>query len=157
MSLTKEQMNELRTDLVIRKEQLEADLNKGMDFDNGESEMSSVDNHLADSTGDMVDREKTISEHFLNENELQEINEALERMENGQYGICVDTGEEIPYERLKAVPYAKRTKEAQERFDSQRAGADQTAQASTSRLQKPKGKIEDSRKRTIERIEEEHN
>jgi DnaK suppressor protein len=37
---------------------------------------------------------------------LQEIDEALERIEAGTYGVCAVCGEPIPDERLEAVPYA---------------------------------------------------
>ncbi|MBM7646052.1 RNA polymerase-binding transcription factor DksA [Scopulibacillus daqui] len=139
---------------MARQKQLITLLSKRPDLEN-ESEMSSVDNHLVDSAGDMVDREKVISEKMLIENELQEINEAWERIEEGGYGICVDTGEDIPYECLKALSYAKRTKEAQEKLDSHR-DTGESDKSTTSRLQKPKGKIEDSKNRTMKRIEEEH-
>ena len=42
-----------------------------------------------------------------------EIEAALRRMDDGSYGICVDTGEPIPIERLRACPTALRTAEAQ--------------------------------------------
>jgi DnaK suppressor protein len=38
--------------------------------------------------------------------ELQQINLALERMNNNQYGFCVSCGEAIPTNRLTVVPYA---------------------------------------------------
>ena len=38
--------------------------------------------------------------------ELQQIHHALDRMEQGEYGICVDCGENIPEPRLLAMPYA---------------------------------------------------
>jgi RNA polymerase-binding protein DksA len=37
---------------------------------------------------------------------LQKVNEALERIENGTYGICEMCGLPIPEERLEALPYA---------------------------------------------------
>lgn len=37
---------------------------------------------------------------------LQKVNEALERIENGTYGICEICGLPIPEERLEALPYA---------------------------------------------------
>lgn len=45
--------------------------------------------------------------------ELNEVEAALVRMREGTYGICVDTGEPIPFERLQANPTAVRTFEAQ--------------------------------------------
>jgi DnaK suppressor protein len=49
------------------------------------------------------------------EKRLQEVNRALEKIEEGSYGICDDTGEEIPKGRLEAMPEATVTVEAQER------------------------------------------
>ena len=43
------------------------------------------------------------SEHNL----LREINEALDRIENGTYGICEGTGIRIHKNRLKAIPWAR--------------------------------------------------
>jgi len=41
-------------------------------------------------------------------NELQRVELALQRMGTGNYGICVDCGEEIQLARLKAIPWATR-------------------------------------------------
>lgn len=38
--------------------------------------------------------------------ELQKINSALQRIEEGEYGYCIKTGEEIPRERLELDPAA---------------------------------------------------
>lgn len=38
---------------------------------------------------------------------LPEIYSALSRIQNGTYGICEETGEEISPKRLKAVPWAR--------------------------------------------------
>ena len=38
---------------------------------------------------------------------LDEINDALDRIEQGTFGRCEVCGQEIPRERLKAVPYAR--------------------------------------------------
>ncbi len=37
---------------------------------------------------------------------LREIDRALVRIEKGEYGICLNCGEEIDEKRLQAVPYA---------------------------------------------------
>ncbi len=46
---------------------------------------------------------------------LEDVERALEKIEEGTYGICDDTGEEIPKGRLEAMPEAVVTVEAQER------------------------------------------
>ena len=37
--------------------------------------------------------------------ELEQIKQALHRIANDEYGMCLECGSEIPYERLQAVPY----------------------------------------------------
>ena len=37
---------------------------------------------------------------------LAEIDAALKRIDDGTYGICTNRGEQIPVERLEALPYA---------------------------------------------------
>jgi RNA polymerase-binding transcription factor DksA len=44
---------------------------------------------------------------------VNEIDDALRRMDNGTYGICEETGRPIPKARLKAIPYARYCVEAQ--------------------------------------------
>lgn len=46
---------------------------------------------------------------------LRKIDQALERIEDGSYGFCEETGEEIGIARLEARPIATLTVDAQER------------------------------------------
>ncbi len=46
---------------------------------------------------------------------IRKIDEALKRVEDGSYGYCLETGEEIGVKRLEARPVATLTLEAQER------------------------------------------
>ncbi len=46
---------------------------------------------------------------------IRKIDEALKRVEDGSYGYCLETGEEIGVKRLEARPVAPLTIEAQER------------------------------------------
>lgn len=68
-------------------------------------EMPFEDEYAASGTS-TFERERDLS---LSENVkdlLQKVNEALERIENGTYGICEMCGLPIPEERLEALPYA---------------------------------------------------
>ncbi|HEX5515076.1 MAG TPA: TraR/DksA C4-type zinc finger protein [Gammaproteobacteria bacterium] len=49
--------------------------------------------------------------------ELREVDAALKRIAEGTYGICEDTGEPIPYARLKAEPTARRSVAAQAAYE----------------------------------------
>lgn len=48
---------------------------------------------------------------------IKKINQALDRIENGTYGYCEDTGEPIGLARLEARPVATLSIEAQERHE----------------------------------------
>jgi DnaK suppressor protein len=48
---------------------------------------------------------------------INKINQAMERINHGEYGYCEETGEEISIPRLKARPIAILSLEAQERHE----------------------------------------
>jgi DnaK suppressor protein len=63
-------------------------------------------NHLAENAAVTLDQEL---DETLEENSghvLTAIDDALERIEAGTFGTCVNCGREIPPERLEALPYA---------------------------------------------------
>ena len=45
---------------------------------------------------------------------LNKINDALARLENGNYGNCFECGEDIAEKRLRALPFAVRCKDCEE-------------------------------------------
>jgi DnaK suppressor protein len=45
---------------------------------------------------------------------LQRINEALDRLDDGNYGRCFECGDEISEARLRALPFAVRCKDCEE-------------------------------------------
>jgi DnaK suppressor protein len=49
---------------------------------------------------------------------LHEIDDALARIADGRYGTSEESGEPIGYERLLAVPWARRTAEEEERREA---------------------------------------
>lgn len=70
-------------------------------------ELSQYDNHPADTATDLYEREKDLALFENLERELQDIEYALQKMEEGSYGICEITGEKIPLERLMVNPTAR--------------------------------------------------
>ncbi len=48
---------------------------------------------------------------------LHQIDEAIERIDNGTYGYCEETGDPIGYKRLQAMPIATLCIEAQSRLE----------------------------------------
>jgi RNA polymerase-binding transcription factor DksA len=70
--------------------------------------------HVADHGTDSYDQEMDTVQAERASRELEEINEALRRLyeEPDRFGICVNTGDPIPLERLEIVPWARTCVEA---------------------------------------------
>lgn len=73
------------------------------------SELTSFDQHPGDVASDTAEREKDLSVREHIQAQLQEVDAAFERLDEGRYGICEGTGEPIPDERLEAEPAARYT------------------------------------------------
>ena len=54
----------------------------------------------------------------LETQELARVEDALRRLDGERYGLCVDCGEEIPFQRLKAEPWALRCVACQARREA---------------------------------------
>ncbi|BDC55174.1 TraR/DksA C4-type zinc finger protein [Bacillus altitudinis] len=108
MSLTKEQKADLYERLIQLKEDVKGSKKKEESMLVESNEISNgVGNHIADHGSIYLDR---MTEQTLDQVDDQlegEIDAALKRMEDGTYGICEKTGKDIPYDRLKAVPYTR--------------------------------------------------
>ncbi len=60
------------------------------------------------------------------EDRLKAIDFAFDRLERGRYGICAQCGEEIPLERLKALPFAAYCVDCQEKRNHQQSRPEKT-------------------------------
>jgi DnaK suppressor protein len=61
---------------------------------------------VADGAAMLADREQAIIENDLDADTLAKVERALERIQDGTYGISEASGRPIPIERLEAVPWA---------------------------------------------------
>jgi DnaK suppressor protein len=111
----KQRLIELRDELARVRDSLEED-ERGLE--GGEDEFTETDS--GDMSQAIFDREIDATLVEQTERRLEQVNRALEKIEDGTYGICDDTGENIPRGRLEAVPEAIRTVEAQQRFERER-------------------------------------
>jgi DnaK suppressor protein len=86
--------------------------------------LTSLDGEGRGSSGDEGDLssenfeiELTLSTMQSQTKRVNEIDEALKRIDEGSYGVCEDTGDLIPIPRLEAVPWTRLSVAAQERRD----------------------------------------
>jgi len=69
-------------------------------------DLSSYSFHMADQGTDTMEREMAFNFASREGRYLYHLNEALERIEDGAYGICRTCKDEISKKRLEAVPHA---------------------------------------------------
>jgi DnaK suppressor protein len=72
----------------------------------GTGDLSSMPIHMADLGSDNFEQEFTLSLMETEEGTLERIESALERIEEGSYGVCEECGLKIPKKRLNAIPFA---------------------------------------------------
>jgi DnaK suppressor protein len=88
--------------------------------DLGEKEGDFTEHDFGDLSQDMFTREMDASIGEQAERRLGEVDRALQKIDEGTYGLSDDSGEPIPRGRLEAVPEAMRTVEEQQRFEQER-------------------------------------
>lgn len=77
-----------------------------------DADFSSIAHHMGDWATDEQESEMNYTLIERTREFIQHINEALERIENRTYGICLATGKPISRERLEAVPHTRYSIEA---------------------------------------------
>jgi DnaK suppressor protein len=89
---------------------------------NEDEEGMGVSNHPADDATDTFTRERNIAVSGDLDQELEDVERALQRIEDGTYGKCAVDGEPISVERLEARPAATMCIEHQREQESQQDG-----------------------------------
>jgi DnaK suppressor protein len=110
----RERLVGLRDELVRIKEGMSAE-EKDLGETEGETTLDS-----GDLSQDMFTREMDASIGEQVERRLREVDRALQKVEEGTYGLSDDSGKTIPRGRLEAVPEALRTVEEQQRYEQER-------------------------------------
>lgn len=103
--------------LRLREEMVESMAGVAQDSRSSPIEASALGTHQADAGSDVYDRDFTLGLLAHEQNALYEIDQALQRIELGTYGICEMSGQPIPRSRLEAVPFARCTVTCQSRLE----------------------------------------
>lgn len=73
--------------------------------------------HQADEGTDDFNRTVTLELTSKEFDVLRQIERAIEKLDEGTYGVCDISGEPIPLPRLEAIPYATMTVKSQEQLE----------------------------------------
>jgi RNA polymerase-binding protein DksA len=76
-------------------------------------------NHMADVGTNVYERERLMTFEQEMRDRVTAIEDALQRMDNGEYGTCERCGKQIPLTRLRAMPFTRFCVDCQEIVDAQ--------------------------------------
>ena len=117
MRLKKEEIEKFKKRLLELRQQITKSVKETTEGVKEIEESRGYSQHQADEGTD--DFDKTISLEVSSQefSILKQVDRALEKINEGTYGICDITQKEIPKARLEAIPYATMTVQAQEDYD----------------------------------------
>lgn len=78
--------------------------------------------HMGDAGSDAYEKDFALSLLSQEQDSLNEIEDALQRIESGTYGVCEKSGKAIPKARLEALPWARFTVECQAEMEKAMKG-----------------------------------
>lgn len=111
MTLDAQMLGKLKEQLMAEKGRLEQDLAR---FATPTSTAGNYETRIEDMGTDPDENASEVEEYVDNlaleqtlETQLKDVNDALEKMDKGVYGICETTGKEIALDRLLAYPGAR--------------------------------------------------
>jgi DnaK suppressor protein len=114
--LSEAQRSELRAALVAERDALAVRRTAQSEEAVGDQEVHDVQDDAAEENR----RSQALDRNERDGARLAEVEAALRRMDDGTYGICEETGEEIPFARLRAEPTTRYTVEALEMLEEER-------------------------------------
>jgi DnaK suppressor protein len=94
---------------------------RGMLVRDASEEQPAYSLHMADAGTDTYDRDFALSIATSEQESLYEIDQAINRIQDGSYGSCELTGKPIEPERLKAVPWTRFSAGAEKELESKGA------------------------------------
>jgi RNA polymerase-binding protein DksA len=92
--MLREELLAKKRELTQRLERISANLQRGFNADSKEMAKELEDSEVVDALGNEA------------RDEIARITAALQRMDNGRYGICSECAEPIEAKRMKVYPYA---------------------------------------------------
>lgn len=123
MPMKKAEMKAYKDRLLALRARLRSDVNRMADAAlnharrEAHGDLSSMPIHMADLGSDNFEQEFTLSLIESDAGTLDKIEHALERIEDGVYGICEECGCRIPKSRLNALPYATMCVKCAEQYE----------------------------------------
>jgi DnaK suppressor protein len=105
LTMDKKRLEYYKKKLVTRREELVKTIARTEEEGRTADDDPTVD--LADKAANSYTKEFLFGQTNTDRSLLQLIDEALVRVKNGTYGVCIECEEELQQKRLEAVPWAR--------------------------------------------------
>jgi RNA polymerase-binding transcription factor DksA len=110
-SMNKAELETFRKQLVDLRDRLNGDVaslkDEALGAKDSNGNLSNMPIHMADLGTDAFEQENTLNLLANEQQQLEEIGDALDRVRQGKFGLCEECETEIPRARLKEIPYAR--------------------------------------------------
>lgn len=117
MPLTKKEIEVFKNRLMEIRAQITNTLTEMSNDVRSADEPKGYSQHQADEGTDDFVRNVSLEVSNKESTILKQVERALEKIDEGNYGVCDISGDEIPIKRLEAIPYATMTVSAQDKFE----------------------------------------
>ncbi len=110
--------------ILEKREQVLKELNRELNerVNQGSELKLSLGSDLGDLSTLSLESDLSVSLATRYSNMLKQIDQALERVEEGSYGLCEDCGEKIDHRRLKILPFSPYCVSCQTRMEKESSG-----------------------------------
>jgi len=105
--LSKDDLTHFKQRLQMMKERNQDRIDEPKGPNDSVGERAYYDIHPGDMGTEQFEQQRDAGLEMMRQDQLQEIEEALQRIEDGTYGYSQKSGKPIPYERLEVQPTAK--------------------------------------------------
>lgn len=107
--LSNEKLAYFKEKLLQMKNETEQEIHSNSNHGPNESiqELADYDNHPADMGTEQFEQQRDAGLDLMRQDHLKEIEDALDRIVNGSYGLSEKSGKPIPEKRLEAMPIAR--------------------------------------------------
>jgi DnaK suppressor protein len=124
MSVNVKERNAWRDKLLAERDRMRTELDSFKESTSSTAressgDLSSYSSHMADQGTDTMEREKVFLLASQLRRRLEEVSEALQRLEGGTFGTCQVCGQPIPPRRLERMPTASTCVACQEKREKQ--------------------------------------
>lgn len=124
--MNKRKLTKLRNQLEERKAEIEGDVSYMADEMRSigveqDDENGALGNHLAEDGASIAEAERIVTVTEDLQDILAQVEAALERMDEGSFGVCRRCGRAVAAERLEAFPYVAYCIECQSIVEHERA------------------------------------